>query len=195
MAPYRDAATRPWLMGLLVVLLLTADAGAAEISKPDVALDGGVLRVSWALEGAFPPELRERIDSGIELEFVFLAELRRKRRRFFDDEVSQREVSVSVRYSNLTKMYRLARRVDGTVTEQDLTERENEMLSWMTAFHDVELFDQRDLERPGTYYVKLKGKLLDRYRLLFIPSDLETDWARSDSWEVPDSAPEPVDSP
>ena len=147
--------------------------------------------VSWSLDGAFGSEVRERIESGLELSFDFTVELKRSRSRLPDKTVAEREVTVSVRYSNLTKMYTLSRRVDGTVTDQDVTERRNAMIEWMTAFKDLELFEPRDLDGSGSYYVKLQAKLSDRFFLMFWPSDVKTDWVQSQPFvvELPEGEP------
>ena len=56
-------------------------------------------------------------------------------------------------------------------------------------FEDVQLFGERDFTNPGSYYVKVKARLRDRYRLLLIPSHVKTEWLESEAFEVeaPDS--------
>ena len=101
-----------------------------------------------------------------------------------DKTVSERDIVVSVQFSSLTKMFKVARRIDGAVTDYDVTDREAVMRDWMTRFDGLILFDDRDLTQSGLYYVRAKAKLLSKFRMLVIPSDLDTDWIESEKFRV-----------
>jgi len=163
-------------LALVLVFLVALPALAANIRDLKATWSGKAMELSWVLEGAFPDEVREQIQSGDELRFTCTVQLRRKR-SFLDKLVASREVTLTVRFSNLTKMYSLTRSIDGTVTDQDVTERAGDMLTWMSRFKDPALFDSGDLDESGTYYLKVKAKLLERPHLLLIPGSLETGWA------------------
>ena len=131
-----------------------------------------------------PQTLRYRGGAIGLIEFEHTLRLKRHRRRFLDKTVSERYIAVTAQYSKLTKMYKLTRRIDGTVTASELTDREERMRDWMTAVDPVLLFDQRDLASSGTYYVRVRTKLHRRFKLLFVPADIETDWAESRRFRI-----------
>ena len=160
-------------------LLWPRAAGAAAIGDPLLEREGEGLKLSLRLENGFTPEIQERILSGLEVPFEYTVRLRRKRGGLTDKSVSERFVLVTVQYSNLTKMYTLTRSIDGTVIDADVTERAEAMRSWMAEFKGLKLFDARDIEERGRYYVRVKAKLLGRSKMLFIPWDLETPWIES----------------
>jgi hypothetical protein len=167
-----------WLL-MCLPLLLAPGVHAVEVVGLVVRPSDGVLLLSLELSDAFPEEIRSRIRSGLEVSFEYTVKLRRVRRGFMDKTVSERYVGVSVQYSNLTKMYKMTRRVDGTVIDTDVTERADRALEWMTRLVDLPLFEQRDFDGSGTYYVKIQVELLNRFRMLFVPWDLESPWTES----------------
>lgn len=160
----------------MVTLLTAGLARGAELSRLEVQRETGRLVVSAEVADAFDEPIERRLDAGLEVTFEFIVQLRRKRSSFFDKTVVERYVVVTARYSNLTKMYKLTRRVDGAVLGTELTDRADVMQRWMTRFDDLVLFDGRDLQHRGTLYVRAKVKLLRRVRLLFVPADIETPW-------------------
>jgi len=176
-----------WLISI-VVAGLASPAEAAEIQEASSELSGGTLQVSLLLEGAFSADIEERLEAGLEVGFEYQVRLRRRRRRFIDKTVSERRVMVTAQFSNLTRMYKLTRQIDATVVATDLTDRREDMRHWMTQLEALEMFGGRDLERPGEYYVSARVKLLRRFRLLFLPADVQTEWRETESIVLPDAA-------
>ena len=159
-------------------------AAAAELDGVRLEQKGGRLDLSAHLEGAFPEEIQGRIRSGLEVSFEYTVRLRRRRSRIMDKTVSERYVVTSVQYSNLTKMYKVTRTIDGAVVASDVTDRPDLMRTWMTSLDHVPLFDERDTETPGTYYARIRAKLLGRFAMLVIPWDLETGWAETEPMPI-----------
>jgi hypothetical protein len=172
--------------GALVAWLLCGAAlgSASEIRDLDVAASPAGWRVSLRLVDAFSDEVEGRLQSGLEVAFEYTLRLRRKRGGFGDKTVSERYVVVAAQYSNLTKMFKVTRRIDGTVTDSDVTDDPEVMKEWMTRLEGLPLFDGRDFDRSGTYYLRVKAKLMHGFRMLFIPWDVETDWSESPAIRV-----------
>jgi len=159
-------------------------AETPQIAQIETEVDGDGIRVAARLVDAFPREVEQRLESGLEISFEYKVRLRRRRRRIPDRTVSERYVVVTTQYSSLTRMFKLSRRVDGTVIDSDLTERAEVMRDWMTRLDHLLLFEPRDYDSPGQYYVSVKTKLQRRFELLFIPADVETPWAESERFVV-----------
>jgi hypothetical protein len=169
---------RAVLAVLAIGLLVPPSLGAAEIRDLVVSRTEEGLSVTLRLADAFPPEIQNRIQSGLEVAFQYTVRLRRKRGGF-DKTVADREVVVSVQYSNLTKMYKVTRRIDGAVIDADVIDRPDAVRAWMTEISQLQLFGGRDLAGSGTYYVRVKASLLSRFKMLFIPWDLEAGWVEA----------------
>jgi hypothetical protein len=178
---------RQWALLVSVIsLLLSAPAyggEASEITAVKTELAGDTLFVSWKLTGAFTQDVVDRLKSGMELQFKFILRLNRFRDNFADKKVSEKTLIASVRYSNLTRSFFLVRILEGTVIENDVVEQEETMKQWLTVFDRVEVFNYRDLNVTGTYYVRLKAELMNKNFLLFFPYSRGTKWVNSDKFE------------
>ena len=111
------------------------------------------------------------------------------RNGFLDKKLSERYVLVSVKFNNLTKMYRVSRQVDGTVLEDDLMDDREAVTRWLSEVERLKLFDSRDVSGSGRYYVKVKAKLDSRVKALVIPWNLETAWGESEKVLLVEDAP------
>jgi hypothetical protein len=170
---------------ILLVLFLAPDLPAASARQPKITgIDGHVkgreARVAFTVSDAFSPEMAEALKSGIEVSFKTVIRVERVHRRWFDATLGEIEITRSVRYDVLSRVYRLHRE-NGEVLLPDVLEA----IAGMTRY-DVAVPLSGDAVRGKKYraYVKTrldKVGLSEPLRSIFFFSslwDLETDWAR-----------------
>jgi hypothetical protein len=173
----------PSRLALLIALLLSGGlpALAAELRdlQPTVA-DGQVL-VSFQLDGAFEPEVVDRVESGLPTSFVYQVELLRDRKRWWDDQVAGATLEVVAMYNAVSREYLVNFKRDGKLVESRLARSRADLESAMTHFERVPLFNLADL-RVGPHarlLLKAKAELGSKTWLSFIPVHVDTDWAQS----------------
>lgn len=188
--PRKRRAGLRLLLALSGLLASNAHAApSAVVERVDVSVLSSKVFVSVHLTGELPSDVEERLAAGQDTAFEYLVQLRRSRKNFADKTVFERYVVVTARYNSLTRMYSLSRRVDGTVVDSELTDRESVMRQWMVELLELGLFDVADFEAAGSHYVRVKVKLQSRYKLLFVPADVETEWRESERFEPPPGQP------
>lgn len=164
-------------------LWLPAAAGArhaedAEIRDLQVRNTASDLFVSFSLQGAFTPEIREQIESGLPVTFSHYLEIMQKRTAWFDNTLVKKEVTATVTYDTLTRQYRLTRSVNGEVVETAVTDRVGEMERFMTTVEQQRLCDPADLPGDRRLALRVKSRIRRRFVFFFIPWNFETSWAR-----------------
>jgi len=138
------------------------------------------LYVSFTVDGAFTPEVREAIESGLPVTFRHDVEVVRKRTLWFDRTLVRKVVTTTVTCDTLTHQYRLARGINDEVAETQVAVNEADMMRWMTRLERIRVADPSTLEvePDDTLYVRVKSLLQRRFILFFIPSSTGTDWEK-----------------
>lgn len=124
--------------------------------------DGEVL-VSFKLEETLTEEIRQKIQSGLTIKFVYKVDLRRSSAVWFDRTIASAEVAATVRYDTLTRLYHVSRTRDGRTEWADTTARED--LAWSTLTRDfarLSLFRGATLEPNAEYYVRVRANASPR---------------------------------
>ena len=122
-----------------------------------LARDGELL-VSFRLAQTLTPELRQKIQSGLTVKFVYKVDLKRSSAAWIDRTIASAEVTATVRYDNLTRTYHLSKTIDGRGQSTEATEREEEAWAWVTAeFDRLPLFGRVQLESNAEYYVRVRA--------------------------------------
>jgi len=146
---------------------------------------GGVM-VSATLEGGFPKEIVAELRRGVPKDLFYTVTLKRRHRRFFDEEVAARSVGFTIKYDTLQSRYRIQQTdPDGKVTEREVP-------TYAEALSIVSRIDQVHINIPpggktGVLYASVKAEMRAvklpmylNYVLFFIPIlEFETPWARS----------------
>lgn len=118
----------------------------------------GELLVSFRLAQTLTPELREKIQSGMTVKFVYKVDLKRSSAAWVDRTMGSAEVIATVRYNNLTRIYHLSRMIDGRDLKSENTDREDVAWDWVTAeFDKLPLFRRVKLEPNAEYYVRVRA--------------------------------------
>lgn len=124
--------------------------------------DGEVL-VSFKLEEALTDEIRQKIQSGLTIKFVYKVDLRRSSAVWFDRTIASAVVAATVRYDTLTRLYHVSRTRDGRTEWADTTARED--VAWSTLTRDfarLSLFRGASLEPNAEYYVRVRANASPR---------------------------------
>jgi hypothetical protein len=150
---------------LLLSLLpagLQAPAASQTLQVVPLPRDGEVL-VSFKLEETLTEEIRQKIQSGLTIRFVYKVDLIRSSAAWFDRKIASAEVGATVRYDTLTRLYHVSRTRDGRTEWADTTARED--LAWSTLTRDfarLSLFRGTSLEPNAEYYVRVRANASPR---------------------------------
>ncbi|MBP1633709.1 MAG: hypothetical protein H6Q10_283 [Acidobacteria bacterium] len=146
-------------------------AGDEGLHVTSLTKDGQIL-VSFSLADGLTGELRRAIDSGLPATITYVVELRRPESLWFDRTVATATVTATVRFDNLTRQHQLSRTIDGRGEEPRVTEEEEDVRTWLTAFDRLPLFSTAQLEANSVYYVKVRAYARPRLNgSLFWPWD------------------------
>ena len=153
---------RRGLAALFWAVVLTAAAAAAQLQVTPLPRDGRVL-VSFKLANAFTDEIRAAVHSGLTISFVYRIDLKRSSALWLDSTIATTEITATVRYDNLTRVYHVTRTQDGRIERAETTEREEDARTWLTSdFDKLPLFSSAALEANSEYYVRVRAHTTPR---------------------------------
>jgi Domain of unknown function (DUF4390) len=110
------------------------------------------------LQGGFPQDILEAIDSGIPITIAYHVRLYRKRGLWFDEEVLAKTIKHTVKYDTLKKQYRVSE-INGLFSNMKVTKHEPTMVRWMSAIEGQPLIPFHLLQPGEEYYVKVMADL------------------------------------
>jgi hypothetical protein len=182
-----------WALLALAATVFAAPAHAepeGRIGAVSATLERGVVTVSATLAGGFPREVVEQIRRGVPKDLFYTVTVRRRHRRFFDEEVTAATVQYTIKYDTLDGWYHLRHvQPGGQVTERKVPTYA-EALAIVSRVDGVPLVVP-PTAYPGTLYAAVKAEMravrqplyLD-YVFFFIPVlAFETPWERSPNLE------------
>ena len=136
--------------------------GSQTLQVVPLPRDGEVL-VSFKLEETLTEEIRQKIQSGLTIKFVYKVDLLRSSAVWFDRRIASAVVGATVRYDTLTRLYHVSRTRDGRTEWADTTARED--VAWSTLTRDfarLSLFRGASLEPNAEYYVRVRANASPR---------------------------------
>ena len=166
----------PLLVSLLFLSAVPVFARDAKIQDLRVELLENRYQASFRVEGAFTPEVEERIASGLVTSFRHRVRVYGKRTIWFDNLLLEMEVTTTVKFDSLTKQYTLSRRIDGKLRVTEYTEDPGEMRLWMSELGGIPLGAADQFSVKDRVYVKVKSNIRSRFFRFFIPIRWNTDW-------------------
>lgn len=175
----RSAIVVSWL------LLFAASAAADDPRIRDlrVALEGGRVLASFALQNAFDRRLAQRLESGLPTAILYRLELHRDRKRWYDRRLQENTLEVVAVYDAVARAYNVHYKLDGKLVESRTLRERQEVQDAMTRIGPLPVFG---LERTrGRVLVKVRAELGSRNFLSFIPVTIATDWADSNKLRAP----------
>lgn len=134
------------------------------------------------VQNAFPPEIEETINSGVPATFSFFINLYRVRSFWPDWEVTEIDVTHTIKYDNLKKEYIVTRSWEPN--RPQVVKSFFEAKKLMTEIDSLAIVSLDKLEKGKQYQVRTKAKLSKltlpfylHYVLFFVSLwDFETDW-------------------
>jgi len=167
-----------------IILQLTIPALANQAYLSDIVVTNtrDHLLVYFSVSDCFTAEMNRAIESGIDTTFTFYIRLFEKRDYWWDVKIADVEISHSIKYDNLKKIYevRLPEQNNKVVTVKDFDEARRLMAEVVA----VKVIALRNLKKGEHYQLRMMAQL-DKIRLplylhyvFFFLSlwDFETDW-------------------
>jgi hypothetical protein len=146
---------RIFLIAAMLVFTGAAFAGGASI-EGFKAEYGSELRLSFAVEGAFTPDIMEAIHSGMPTTFVFIIKLDRKRGFFLDEHIGTWKFSHTVKYDALKNEYAVQM---GEKNSTERTKDEERMRELMAGVESVAVSPLPALQKGETYEAGITAEL------------------------------------
>lgn len=147
---------RAFALGLVVSLCTAGLAAADTLRIVPLVRDGQVL-VSCQLVDGYTQDVRNVVQSGLKTTFTYTVELRVRVPMWVDRVVDSTVVTTTVQFDNLTKRHLVSRSLDGRGDDAKVTDDENEVREWLTAFDKLPLFKTSRLEANREYYVVVRA--------------------------------------
>lgn len=185
------AGVKRLFLAVLLCLAWSVPAMAGgRIEVVSAVPEKGGVRVSVILHGGFPERVVAEIRRGVPKDLFYTLALKRRHRRFFDEEIAAVSVAFTIKFDTLQGRYHIHRVApDGQETDYQVTTYP-EALDVVSHVDDVRIEIPATTKR-GVLYATAKAEMravqlpmyLD-YVLFFIPIlEFETPWARSPNLE------------
>lgn len=170
------------LAGLILLLPSMSHAQDAILTNIIVTNTRDDLLVYLTVKNAFPAKIEETITSGVPATFSFYITLYLVRGFWPDKEVTELEVTHTIKYDNLKKEYVVTRSWEETQTA--VVKSFGEAKKLMTEIDSLTIVPLSKLEKGRQYQIRAKAKLSRltlpfylHYVLFFVSLwDFETDW-------------------
>ena len=169
---------------IFTILILHANAlgDDARLTNITVSNTRDDLLLSLNVEGAFREEMKKAILNGVPATFSFFASLDRVKNFWFDGEISDIELTHTVKYDNLKKEFTISRSWEGYNTR--VTKSFNEAQKMMSEINNIKIIPLNKLEKGKQYQLRVKAEFSKKtlplylhYVLFFVSLwDFETDW-------------------
>jgi hypothetical protein len=145
------------MMRTFAVCVILAAAAVAlraqETLKITPFINDNHVVVSFELDDAYSPAVRDTIASGLRTTFTYELELRTP--AWIDRTVGTTVVAATDRYDNLTRRHTLTRTVDGRIDGVLVTEDDRVVKDWLTKWVRVPVANTSELDPARDYYVRV----------------------------------------
>lgn len=173
-----------WLC--LWVLMSTAVAASPSVANIGVATKGNYVIMDAILTEGIEGKILEAIESGVPMTITFQIELRKQNSFWADPLVRANEVSHTVQFDSLKKVYRFSE-VGKNVKRKIITRKKDRYQKLMQTLKNIPVAPVYQLDPGEKYYVRVKADLeMDRfwfpfnYLFFFVPfNDYETSWSQT----------------
>jgi hypothetical protein len=147
----------------VIVLLMGAarPASAQTLQVTPLAKDGRIL-VTLRMSDVFTDEVRDAMQSGLRITFVYDIELKRSTALWVDRTLATARVTATIEYDILARRYLATRLEDGHMEKVDTFDREDDARAWLTEFDKLALFNTGSLELNSEYYLRVRARTTPR---------------------------------
>lgn len=170
------------IMSFIFLVQVPYAAQDATLSNLIVTNTSNDLLVYLNVEGAFREQTVNAIMSGVPASFSFFIKLYQKRSMWFDKAIADIEISNSIKYNHLKKVFIVERSWENGKIRTAQTLQEAQKL--MSDVDELKIIHLNKLEKGKQYQVKAKAQLSKltlpfylHYVFFFVSLwDFETDW-------------------
>lgn len=151
-------------------------AGDAEIDDLSARIEDGRLFASFRLDHALGDDFQRKVRSGLPTEIVYVFELRRPRRSWWDATVARSRMQVVAMYNATTDEYLVNLKHDGELVSSRSVREVDAVRAALTRLDDVFVFSLVNRPQSERLHLRVRAELGTKTWLAFIPRTLETDW-------------------
>lgn len=188
-----------WFLFLGLILANPVWANSPSLVNLDVAAKGRYVTLDARLVNGLNGKVQEAIESGMPITFTYSIELREKGAMWGDRLVRASEVTHTVQYDSLKKVYRFSEE-GNNVQRKVITHKKESYQKLMETLSQIPIAPIYRLDPDNTYYVRVRANLKadelrfpSNYLFFFVPfNDFKTSWAQSSPIAI-DTVPTSVD--
>ncbi len=177
------------LLALILILSLSPPFARWVMAEEEASLEHVVLTNTrddllcyFDVNGAFTKKIEEAVLNGVPTTFSFRILIYKKKDFWFDKEISELEISSTLKYNSLKKEFSVFR--PWKTEKPDITESFEQAKAMMAEIDNLKIMSLSRLSKGKSYQLRLKAELSRvtlplylRYVLYFVSLwDFETDW-------------------
>jgi hypothetical protein len=178
----KDFAGRIFIASISLLIILSADAFAADITNMSISNTEENLILTLKVEGAFTNEMQEAVLNGISTSFSYVITLTQTRTLFPDKLIHESKFTNTIKYDTLRKTFVVRRSWENyrPMTTSSFAEARE----WMSEINSVPVIPLESLRKDNRYKINAKAEL-DKITLPFFLNyiffftslwDFETSW-------------------
>lgn len=152
-----------------------ADVGIIAVKGADLTAVGDAYWLNADLEISLDEEVKEAINKGVSVAFLYEFELVRPRSFWFDKVIAEATTSIEVSYHALSRQYLVSQ--NGRQTSHEIL---REAMIELVQLYDWKVLDKSLIEEGGEYVGKLNVKL-DQTKL---PKAIQVEAIGSEDWSL-----------
>lgn len=156
-------------------LYVFANTSSIVIKGAELTPEGEVYKLNADLEIELDEKIKEAINKGVSVEFLYTFELVSPRSFWFDKEIISTSTSISVSYHALSRQYLVSQ--SGRQTSHEIL---SEAMIELVQLYDWKVLDQSMIESDGEYKASLQVKL-DQTKL---PKAMQVEAIGSEDWNL-----------
>ena len=170
----------------LSVLVTATIAAGPSVANIGVSTKGNYIIMNAILTDGIEGKILDAIESGVPMTITFKIELRKQNSFWADSLVRANEISHTVQFDSLKKVYRFSE-VGKNVKRKFITRKKDRYQKLMQTLMNIPVAPIYQLDPGEKYYVRVKADLeMDRfwfpfnYLFFFVPfNDYETYWSQT----------------
>lgn len=151
-------------------------AGEALIADLSARVEGDRLLASFRLDHALGDDFQRKVRSGLPTDIVYVFELRRPRRSWWDATVARSRIQVVAMYNATTDEYLVNFKHDGELVSSRSVREVDAVRAALTRLDDVFVFSVAERPQSEKVHLRVRAELGTKTWLAFIPRTIETDW-------------------
>lgn len=164
-----------FLLLMFISLQAFAEVGSITVKNADLQVVGDAYWLNADLEISLDEEVKEAINKGVTVEFLYEFELVRSRAFWFDKSIAEATTSIAVSYHALSRQYLVSQ--NGRQTSHEIL---REAMIELVQLYDWKVLDKEVLAN-GHEYIGILSVKLDQTKL---PKAIQVEAIGSEDWSL-----------